>query len=345
MRTHVCLILIISCLLDATRGQLVAQDAATSAAAEPKAVTARDDAKDDTPSDVLSPDEWQKVDVAVERALAWLASQQQPDGSFPTLQAGQPGVTSLCMLSFMAHGHMPGDVIYGKRLQRASDFVLASQRENGLLSRVGPDGPDITRNVVHELGEAAAYNHAISALTLSELYGMSETERATRIQKVVAKALQASLTMQRWPKDKLDEGGWRYIGRPPNGGDSDLSVTGWELMFLRSARNAGFDVPKESIDDAVGYIRRCFSKRYGSFVYMQTTGKSDYRSRAMAGAGILALAHAGFHGAPEASLSAEWLLKHNFDAYNQIAPFRTQWPIDRYHYGLFNSCQGMYQLG
>jgi hypothetical protein len=337
--------LVIACAFAAMFDRLRAQEPATSAAAESKAVAARDEAKDDTPSDVLSPDEWQRVDAAVERALTWLASQQQPDGSFPTLEAGQPGVTSLCILAFMAHGHLPGDVTFGQRLERATDFVLTSQRENGLLSLVGPDGPTITRNVVHELGEAAAYNHAISALTLSELYGMSEAERAARIQKVVGKALKASLSMQRWPKDKLDEGGWRYIGRPPNGGDSDLSVTGWELMFLRSARNAGFDVPKESIDDAVGYIRRCFSKRYGSFVYMQTTGSSDYRSRAMAGAGILALAHAGFHGAPEARQSADWLLKYNFDNYNQIAPFRAQWPIDRYHYGLFNSCQGMYQLG
>lgn len=303
----------------------------------------RASAADETPADVLTPDEWRRVDDAVERALAWLASQQEPDGSFPTLEAGQPGVTSLCMMAFMAHGHVPGDAQFGRHLERATDFVLDSQKENGLLSRVGPDGPRISREVVHEIGEAAAYNHAIAALTLSELYGMSEARRAVRIQRVIARALSASLEMQRWQKDRLDEGGWRYIGRPPNGGDSDLSVTGWELMFLRSARNAGFDVPKEAIDDAVGYIRRCFSARYGSFVYMR--GNGDYRSRAMAGAGILALAHAGFHGAPEASQSADWLLKYNFNQYNQLAPFREAWPIDRYHYGLFNSCQGMYQLG
>jgi hypothetical protein len=337
------LILLVLAVLLAVAAPAQAQQPTGSALSNSKAASAREEARDDTPSNVLAPEEWQRVDAAVERALNWLAAQQQTDGAFPTLEAGQPGVTSLCMLAFMAHGHLPGDVIYGKRLERAADFVLNSQRENGLLSRVGPDGPEITRDVVHELGEAAAYNHAISALTLSELYGMSEHERAARIQKVVAKALKASLTMQRWPKDKLDVGGWRYIGRPVNGGDSDLSITGWELMFLRSARNAGFEVPKESIDDAVGYIRRCFSKNYGTFVYMR--GSSDLRSRAMAGAGILALAHAGFHGAPEASQSAEWLLKYNFDDYNKIAPFRSQWPIDRYHYGLFNSCQGMYQLG
>jgi hypothetical protein len=79
---------------------------------------------------------------------------------------------------------------------------------------------------------------------------------------------------------------------------------------------------------------------------MQGKGRQDLRSRAMAGAGILALAHAGFHGAPEATKSADWLLKYNFDNYNEVEMFtQTTWPIDRYHYSLFNSCQAMYQLG
>jgi hypothetical protein len=34
-------------------------------------------------------------------------------------------------------------------------------------------------------------------------------------------------------------------------------------MSLRSAKNAGFDVPKATIDDAVAYVRRCFQPKYG----------------------------------------------------------------------------------
>ncbi len=64
----------------------------------------------------------------------------------------------------------------------------------------------------------------------------------------------------------------------------------------------------------------------------------------MAGAGILALAHAGFHGAPEAKDSADWILQHNFDAYNAILPLGSG-RHDRYHYALFTCCQAMYQLG
>jgi hypothetical protein len=153
--------------------------------------------------------------------------------------------------------------------------------------------------------------------------------------------------MQRWIKSPAeDQGGWRYVGTPVNGRDSDLSVTGWELMFLRSARNDGFNVPKKSIDDAVGYIRRCYSKDRSTFVYMLNKGNSDLRSRAMAGAGVLALAHAGLHGTPEAKNAADWLQQYSFADYNRVEPFgRPIFPIDRYHYSLFNSCQAMYQMG
>jgi hypothetical protein len=296
-----------------------------------------------TPADVLSPNEWQRVDAAVSRALRWLDSQQQPDGSFPTIPTGQPGVTSLCTMAFMAHGHMPDEGIYGLQLVRATDFVLTCQKQSGLIALVGPDSPRINRNIPHEIGTCAAYDHAISALALSELYGMTDRPRAKRLETAINRALRATLEMQRWPKDNAAEiGGWRYIDDDGTL-DSDLSITGWQLMFLRSARNGGFDVPKEAIDSAVDYVRRAFCERYGAFGYANT--ERDYRSRGMAGAGILAFAHAGFHNAPEAKRSADWLMQFNFDDYNRIEKFNQPWFCDRYHYGLFNCSQAMYQLG
>jgi hypothetical protein len=222
--------------------------------------------------------------------------------------------------------------------------VISAQKENGLITVIGPDGPEISRAVSHEIGETASYNHAISSLAMSELYGSLEGERSEQMRAVIVSALEATLQMQRWPKDQVgDRGGWRYLN-DVSGMDSDLSITGWELKFLRSARNAGFDVPKESIDDAVAYIRRTYSKRFGTFVYA-ADNNSDLRSRGMAGAGILALAHAGLHNTPEAKQAGEWILQHDFAAYNRIEPFTRTFSIDRYHYSLFNCCQGMYQLG
>jgi hypothetical protein len=295
------------------------------------------------PRNVLAPAEWQRVDAAVSRALAWLAREQRSDGSFPTLESGQPGVTSLCAMAFISHGHLPGEGVYGKRLEQAADYVISCQKENGLLAVVAPDGPEISRQVGHEMGVSAVYNHGISSLMLSELYGMSGKQRAARIEKVISRSLRATLEMQRWPKDRSeDEGGWRYIDDFDDR-DSDLSITGWQLMFLRSARNAGFDVPKASVDGAVQYVRQSYNPRYQAFGY--STDRGDTRSRGMAGAGILALAHAGYHNSTEARNSAAWLRQYDFDSYNELVPFGQSWFHDRYHYSLFNCSQAMYQLG
>jgi hypothetical protein len=294
---------------------------------------------DDRQSKVLTADEWRRLDVAIDRALDWLVTQQQPDGSFPTLERGQPGVTSLCVLAFMAHGHSAGEGKYGHQLDRAAEFIIGCQKQNGLITRLGPEGPRITQEVANEIGEPAAYNHAIGSLTLSEMYGMGQPTRTARLKQAIEKSLVATLEMQRWPKDlPVDGGGWRYV-TDDGVNDSDLSITGWQLMFLRSSRNAGFHVPQPPIDDAVAYVRRTFNAREGTFGYV--TGLNTLGSRAMAGAGILALAHAGRHHSTEAERAGQWLLEHPFDEYNG----GDNMLFDRYHYSLFNACQGMYQLG
>ncbi len=297
------------------------------------------------PDDVLTSAEWQRVDLSVERALLWLASRQQRDGSFQTLSQGQPGVTSLCVMAFVAHGHMPGEGPYGGQLQQALNFIVSCQRANGLLALVGPPGSEISRNISHERGSTSAYNHALSAILLSEVFAMGGGD-LEKSQTAIEKALQATLEMQRWPKRRQeDKGGWRYVDPfAEEIFDADLSITGWQLMFLRSAKNAGFEVPKRSVDDAVAYVRRCFQPRLQTFTLFADPG--DQRSRGMAGAGILALSHAGLHNSREARLAGDWLLKEGFENYNECRPYSNRgWVDDRYHYSVFCASQAMYQLG
>ena len=49
-------------------------------------------------NNVLDEAQWKKVDQSVDRGLTWLASEQQEDGSFPSIEAGQPAVTSLSLI-------------------------------------------------------------------------------------------------------------------------------------------------------------------------------------------------------------------------------------------------------
>jgi len=150
---------------------------------------------------VLLPDEWRRVDAAINRSLAWLATQQQPEGSFPTLKTGQPGVTRLCVLAFMAHGHNPGEGLDGQQLDRAIRYISSCQKQNGLVALLGPDGSKIRCDIGRRIGQTAAYNHGIASLTLSENYGMGQMKESSPLHTAINKSLVVTLEMQRWPKD------------------------------------------------------------------------------------------------------------------------------------------------
>jgi hypothetical protein len=303
----------------------------------------------DPPStDILSNEQWTDVDVSVERGLEWLAKQQQPDGSFPTMPFGQPGVTGLCVLAFMAHGHTPGTEPYGDVIEKGIAYIARCQKPNGLVALVAPLGTELSRNVSRDIGGTALYNHGISSLTLSEVYSTTSETSADEIKAIIEKSIATTLTMQRWPKiRKEDQGGWRYLdllytdGEPV---DSNLSNTVWQMLFLRSAKNAGFDVPQKSIDDAVLFIKNCFYEQYQTFGLMPS--ELDHRTRGMSGAGVISLALAGMHESEEAIKAGDWILQNGFEKYNVVEPFgQIGWLDDRYHYGVFYCSQATYQLG
>jgi len=283
-------------------------------------------------ADVLDALAWKRVDTSVKRALGWLATQQGDDGSFETIDLAQPAITALGLMAFLAQGESPIDGKYQEQLSKAVDFIAAQQKANGLVAREAPNDVPIPRQLPagshSELSVTVVYNHAISSLALTEAYGQCSAKQAER------------------GKKDHDVGGWRYITKRFSNGDSDLSITGWQLMFLRSARNAGFEVPKETIDVAVAYVERCYLAGQDRNVHGYMVKKRPQCTRAMAGAGVLALAHAGKHESKEAIGSGEWILKHGFEKYNDDKPpYGSSWLHDRYHYGAVQCTQAMYQLG
>lgn len=205
--------------------------------------------------------------LSVERGLAYLAQMQQEDGSFGSNRFERHvGITSLACLAFMADGHMPGRGEYGPNVQRGLDFVLNHATESGLIVADASHGP--------------MYGHGFATLFLGEIYGMTGDERT---REALLKAVRLIVTTQN------PEGGWRYQPRPF---DADISVTICQVMALRSARNAGLSVPKETIDRAIAYVRQCQNPADGGFKYMLNSGGSAFPRSA---AGVAALYYAGVY--------------------------------------------------
>lgn len=285
------------------------------------------------------PEHWQRVNRAVTRGLAWLSTQQQADGSFRTRASGQPGVTSLCVLAYLSAGHVPGEGPYGKQLDRAIQFAVGCQRGDGLISYRAPTVP------VNHWGRAthaATYNHGITGVMLSEVYGLVGDRRTQEVSACIQAALVVTRRLQVQSRRfaEQDHGGWRYLQPVPGGAEqSDMPSTSWQLMFYRSAKNAGFPVPKSHVDEGVRYVKRMFHPTQRQFHY-GVGGHHPYATRTTIGAGVVCLMLGAERDPRMEQASARSLVRIPFRPYN-----RKIVDIDRYHYGSFYMSQAAFLLG
>ncbi len=251
------------------------------------------------------------MEESVQRGLRYLAGLQNDDGSFGRGQfTKHAGITALCGLAFMADGHLPGRGAYGDNVRKALDFVLSSATETGLLAAENSHGP--------------MYGHGFATLFLGEIYGMNNED--ARVRDTLTRAVELIINSQN------QEGGWRYNPVPY---DADISVTICEIMALRSARNAGIKVPKETIDRAIAYVRSCQNSD-GGFRYMSTSGTSLWPRTA---AGVASLYYAGVYS----DNSIDRGLNYLQDSFNPDAGGN---PGEaHYFYGHYYAVQAMYLAG
>lgn len=256
----------------------------------------------------------QKLDSSLNRALAYLAKSQEANGSFKSGMPRNTAVTSLCIMAFLAKGYTPGTGPYGAAIDRGIDFVLAGQQPNGMLvGATASHGP--------------MYSHTISTLMLSEISGMVDPVRQRKVDKALGKALKLTLAAQDVRKNRIHQGGWRY---QHTSADSDISCTGWALMSLRSSRNNGAAVPKESIDSAVQFVMNCRCPD-GGFGYSGPASPGLART----GTALLCLELCGRHRDKAAIEAGEWILRN----------LPTRFGGGHFYYGMYYCAQGMFQLG
>lgn len=255
-----------------------------------------------------------ELEEAVRRGLEYLKTIQNQDGSFGRGRlAHHAGISALGGVAFMAEGSVPGRGTYGEVVQRALDFVLSNCSETGLIASDDSSGP--------------MYGHGFATLFLGEVHGMNASDE--RVRDALVRAVQLIVNCQN------DQGGWRYNPVPY---DADISVTICEVMALRSARNAGLKVPKETIDAAVRYVRSCQNSD-GGFRYMKDAGGSLWPRTA---AGVAALFYAGVYGDDSAELGLDYLMKFAFPRPGAVNGAFAQ---SHYYYGHYYAAQAMYLAG
>jgi hypothetical protein len=189
------------------------------------------------------------TEAAVTDGLEWLKRNQLPDGTWslsgPYSDGAQnknsTAATAMALLAFQGAGntHLAGS--YQNVVARGSQALIKMQR---------PDG-DFWRGTI---GQHRLYSQAQAMIAICELYGMTED---SQLRAAAERAVQYAV------KTQDAQGGWRYLP----GEDSDMSVSGWFMMGLQSARMAGLEVPGETLGRLTAYLDEVAAADGGRYAY------------------------------------------------------------------------------
>jgi hypothetical protein len=223
-------------------------------------------------------------EARVASGLEWLALHQAQDGHWSLHEcdrfardkprpAGkifkcncEPGAThrsdiaatGFGVLPFLAAGithkapKTPTNKDYGKTVEGAINWLISKQsNSNGSYT-------------------SDMYAHGIATIAMCEAYGLTSDPR-------IKASAQRALNFIAQAQDKAG-GGWRYS--PGQAGD--MSVTGWQLMALKSGQMAGLSVPKNTLKQADRFLDSCESggkgatgsRQGGGYGYLPGTGET-----------------------------------------------------------------------
>ena len=256
-----------------------------------------------------------EVETKVTQGLDWLAYQQHKLGHWTAQRQYPTAMTSLAGMAFLCEGSTTTQGKYAENVRRAVDFLTRRSRDNGLIG----DTDD----------QRYTYGHGFAMLFLSQVLGEEEDlDRRRELLEVLTKAVIFTGQAQ------TRAGGWGYVSSKDGNGFDEGSTTITQVQGLRGCRNAGIPVPKEIIDKAVDYIRKCTNKKDGGVQYSSKGGGSR---PAITAAAVACLYNAGEYDDTYVPRMMEYCRK-------QLKP-GTRDNFGHWHYAHFYYAQVMYREG
>ena len=262
----------------------------------------------------------QKTEAAVQLALEWLAANQAADGGWnlgvAKTQPSLVATTALSILSFLGAGHSPTAGPYKESLSRALAWLVAKQNKKGCIG-------------LHK------YESAIGLMAVAEAYGMSRDDKLGEAAQRAAKWARSS---------QCSAGGWDY---KPDSERNDMSVTGWWIMGLKSAKTAGIKVSNKGWGQAEDFVKAMTSKRNGDVAYAARSfsGRDLRKTSGSARMPAVALCCLQFlgRGRTDSRVKActSRVLKDGLPFHVANSSGRGRTDFYRWYYGTL----GMYQLG
>ncbi|MCZ7645698.1 MAG: zf-HC2 domain-containing protein [Planctomycetota bacterium] len=179
-----------------------------------------------------------KTESAVDAALEWLARNQEPDGRWDGVKHGasgpcDPAVTGLALLAFLGAGHTEKVGKYKENVKKGIAWLISQQREDGRIPKT-------------EIGHLG-YNCAIAGMALAEAAAMG---RVPETKAAAQKASDYSVDVHQ-NGEGSEKFGWRYAAKSKT---QDISVSGWFIMQLKSAKVGGLQVDPAAFEGGMKFL-------------------------------------------------------------------------------------------
>jgi hypothetical protein len=263
-----------------------------------------------------------KMDPAIKRevtrALDWLAAEQRRQGYWEA-NGGQYRVamTALAGNALLCEGSTTTRGKYASNIRAAVDWLVEQSQQNGLIG--------------YKADYHYMYGHGFSMLFLSQIFGEEEDdERREQLRQVLTKAVKFCGEAQ------TTAGGWGYVSAKDGNDFDEGSTCITQVQGLRACRNAGIAVPREIIDRAVEYIKKCTTQEGG----VQYSLKSGGGPRPPITAAALACL---FSSGEYDSEYTQRLLKYCKE--NLPPTSEDSRSLGHWHYAHYYFAQVMYRLG
>jgi hypothetical protein len=185
------------------------------------------------------------------------------------------------------------------------------------------------------------YIHAVCALFGLSYLGLSPDPAAERdLAAWCRRSLRVIAEAQKVSRPDYARGGWRYT---PGSDESDLSVTSWQLLVLHAARQCGFEVEEDTMEDALRFIDGAYVAvtngpvgPCGGYVYRPGVSRDPEPGVTGAAVFIRSLFERRDDARREAALT-------------YLAGYPPSWGGAQYNgyffFGAFYMTQGMFQIG
>lgn len=244
-------------------------------------------------------------DATVYRAMRWLKTKQNADGSWGTDGNHYTAMTGLAILVYLAHGEVPApDTEFGPTVEKAIRFLCDEQNDAGFFKY--KDGTN--------------YSHPIATYALGEAYAMTKNPL---VKEAAEKAVVPLI------KGQNAKNNWEYNMRVTD--RSDTSYAGWCAQAIKAVYTAECEAPG---------LEECYKRAKTGFLHMYrgNVGGFSYEGNGnqhvgLSGVGALCMQLLGEYDRPEVKNTMKYLEECTIDFEHwENQPYKSSGPSPIYYW-------------